>query len=153
MTKRRKRIEWVKRAIGLDRSIAFTVAARLCQVAGSAGTVLLIVRFLSPLQQGYYYTLLSLMALQTVFELGFSFVILQLAAHESALLNISYDGRIEGDRSAHARLASVLRLTLRWYFRAAVAFSSFRGRLRQQIVCSGSARGSRRFSPPPLHSC
>jgi hypothetical protein len=123
MTKRRKRIEWVKRAIGLDRSIAFTVAARLCQVAGSAGTVLLIVRFLSPLQQGYYYTLLSLMALQTVFELGFSFVILQLAAHESALLNISYDGRIEGDRSAHARLASVLRLTLRWYFRAAVAFA------------------------------
>jgi hypothetical protein len=123
MTKRLERIEWVKRSIGLDRSIAFTVAARLCQIAGSAGTVLLIVRFLSPLEQGYYYTLLSLMALQTVFELGFSFVILQLAAHESALLTIFPDGRIEGERTAHARLASVLRLTLRWYLRAAIAFA------------------------------
>jgi len=123
MTKHDERIEWVKRVIGLDRSIAFTAAARLFQIAGSAGTVLLIVRFLSPLEQGYYYTLLSLMALQTVFELGFSFVILQLAAHESALLTIFPDGRIEGDPIAHARLASVLQLTLRWYLRAAVAFA------------------------------
>jgi hypothetical protein len=123
MTKHEERIEWVKRVIGLDRSIAFTAAARLFQIAGSAGTVLLIVRFLSPLEQGYYYTLLSLMALQTIFELGFSFVILQLAAHESALLKIFPDGRIEGDPIAHARLASVLQLTLRWYLRAAAAFA------------------------------
>jgi len=127
MTKRPERIEWVKRSIGLDRSIAFTVAARLCQIAGSAGTVLLIVRFLSPLEQGYYYTLLSLMALQTVFELGFSFVILQLAAHESALLTIFPDGRIEGERTAH---------------------SSFHARLTEQTTCRGSVRGSRPFLPP-----
>jgi hypothetical protein len=123
MTNRHRGIEWVKRAIGLDGAIAFTIAARLCQIAGSAGTVLLIVHFLSPLEQGYYYTLLSLMALQTIFELGFSFVILQLAAHESALLTILPDGRIEGDPTAHARLASVLRLTVRWYLRAAVLFA------------------------------
>ena len=49
---------------------------------GVVGTVLLIVRFLNPVEQGYYYTLLSLVSLQMVFELGFSFVIQQLAAHE-----------------------------------------------------------------------
>ena len=76
-----------------------------------------------PIEQGYYYTLLSLAALQTIFELGFSFVILQLAAHESALLTIHPDGRIEGDRIALARLASVLRLTIRWYLRAAIALA------------------------------
>lgn len=111
--------------MGLDRAIVFTIAARLLQIASSIGTVLLIIRFLSPMEQGYYYTLLSLVALQTIFELGFSFVILQLAAHESALLTIHTDGRIEGDPLAHARLASVLRLTLRWYLRAAVALAVF----------------------------
>jgi hypothetical protein len=87
------------------------------------GTVLLILRFLSPIEQGYYYTLLSLTALQTIFELGFSFVILQLAAHEAVLLTLHPDGRIEGDERAHARLASVLQLTLRWYSRAAIALA------------------------------
>ncbi len=119
-----KLIASAKRYIGLDRTIVFTVAARLLQIASSIGTVLLIIRFLSPVEQGYYYTLLSLVALQTIFELGFSFVILQLAAHESALLTIHPDGRIAGDPLAHARLASVLRLTLRWYLRAAIALAA-----------------------------
>lgn len=116
-------IESAKRFIGLDRAIAFTVSARLLQIVSSVGTVLLIVRFLSPVEQGYYYTLLSLVALQTIFELGFSFVILQLAAHESALLAIHPDGRVEGDPVVRARLASVFQLAVRWYLRAAAALA------------------------------
>jgi hypothetical protein len=112
-----------RKALGMDGAVAYTFLARAVNIVGSTGTVLLIVRFLSPVEQGYYYTLLSLVALQTIFELGFSFVILQLAAHESALLNIHPDGSIEGDRVAHARLASVLRLTVKWYLRAAVAMA------------------------------
>jgi hypothetical protein len=105
----------LRRRTGLDRAIAYTVMARVFQIVGSTGTVLLIVRFLTPVEQGYYYTLLSLVALQMVFELGFSFVILQLAAHETAHLALHPDGRIEGDRIAHLRLASVLQKTVRWY--------------------------------------
>ena len=112
----------LKHLLGLDRAIVYTVLARVVQILGSAGTVLLILRFLSPVEQGYYYTLLSLVSLQTVFELGFSFVILQLAAHECAHLAIYPDGRIEGDPVAHARLASVLQKTVRWYLVAAILF-------------------------------
>jgi hypothetical protein len=82
--------------------------------------VLLIVRFLTPVQQGYYYTLYSLIALQIVFELGFSFVILQLAAHERAHLILHPDGRIEGDENAQRRLASILQKVRKWYTIAAV---------------------------------
>jgi hypothetical protein len=82
-------------------------------------TVLMIVRFLTPSEQGYYYTFFSLVALQIVFELGFSFVILQLAAHERAPLVIAPDGRIDGDPVAHSRLASVLQSAVRWYSFAA----------------------------------
>jgi hypothetical protein len=84
-------------------------------------TVLLIARFLSPIEQGYYYTLLSLVALQMVFELGFGFVIQQLAAHECIHLELHGDGSMTGDRVAHARLASTLQLSVRWYTVAAIA--------------------------------
>jgi len=109
----------LKQLLGLDGAVAYTVMARLVQMVGSAGTVLLIVRFLTPEEQGYYYTILGLVALQTVFELGFSFVVLQMAAHERVHLILHADGTIEGGAVAHARLASVLQKTLRWYMVAA----------------------------------
>ena len=110
-----------RRALGLDRAIAYSVAARLVAIVGSTGTVLLIVRFLSPVEHGYNYTLLSLVSLQMVFEMGFSFVIQQLTAHECAHLTFMPDGSVHGDGVAHARLASTLQLSLRWYTVAALA--------------------------------
>jgi len=111
----------IRRALGLDGAVAFTSLARAVSIAGSTVTVLLIVHFLSPTEQGYYYTLLSLVALQMVFELGFSFVVQQLAAHECIHLELHEDGSVSGDRQAHARLASTLQLSVRWYTVAAVA--------------------------------
>jgi len=111
------------RALGMDRAVAYTFLARLTSIAGSTGTVLLIVHFLSPVEQGYYYTLWSLVSLQVVFELGFSFVIQQLAAHECAHLELRGDGSVGGDPGAHARLASTLKLSVRWYTAAATAIA------------------------------
>src|SRR6266568_2667763 len=106
--------------IGLDRAIAFTVLGRVIQGLGSVGMVLLIVHYLSAAEQGYYYALWSLVALQSVFELGFSFVILQVAAHERAHLEFHPDGSITGSTSAHFRLASLLQRAVRWYTCAAL---------------------------------
>ena len=106
---------WMGRVLGVDRAIAFTVLGRGWGAAAGVVSVLLIAHFLSPAAQGYYYTFSSLVALQIVFELGFSFVILQLAAHERARLQIQDDGVITGDRVAHSRLASVLQKAVRWY--------------------------------------
>ncbi|MGA2569498.1 MAG: hypothetical protein ABSF23_03185 [Terracidiphilus sp.] len=111
------------RALGMDGAVTYTFLARLTSIVASTGTVLLIIRFLTPAEQGYYYTLLSLVALQMVFELGFSFVILQLAAHETARLTLFPDGHIEGDSAAHTRLASVFQLTVKWYLWAAIALA------------------------------
>lgn len=105
----------LRSALGLDGAVTYTCLARFINIVGSTGTVLLVVRFLSPLEQGYYYTLLSLVSLQMVFELGFSFVVQQLAAHECVHLEINADGSISGDGVAHVRLASTLQLSLRWY--------------------------------------
>lgn len=117
---RKKILRWLRQWFGIDRAIGFTILARGWSSAAGLVTVALIARFLSPAEQGYYYTFGSLIALQIVFELGFSLVILQMASHERAHLVISPDGAISGDEAAHARLASVLQKTVRWYSVAAV---------------------------------
>ena len=116
---------WLKHVLGLDRAIGFTVLARFWASAAGLVTIALIARFLSPAEQGYYYTFGSLVALQIVFELGFSFVILQMASHERAHLTITPEQTITGDPVANARLASVLQKSVRWYSVAAVLLAGF----------------------------
>jgi len=115
---------WLQHWIGLDRAILFTVMARFWQAFSSLVTLFLITLFLTASQQGYYYTFFSIVALQIVFELGFSFVILQLAAHERAYLTFLPDGRIDGDPVAHSRLASVLQKAVYWYMAAGVLMAA-----------------------------
>ncbi len=114
----------IQRLTGVDRAIGFTILARGWSTLAGVVTVLLIARFLTPAEQGYYYTFSSLVALQIVFELGFAFVILQLAAHECAHLHIHRDGSITGDQVAHSRLASVLQKAVRWYTVGAVLMAA-----------------------------
>jgi len=110
--------------LGLDRAIAFTVMARFWGAFSGLVTLFLITRFLSASEQGYYYTFYSIVALQIVFELGFSFVILQLAAHERARLTFLPNGEIEGDPVAHSRLASVLHKAVYWYMGAGILMAA-----------------------------
>lgn len=117
-------IRSLKHLLGIDRAVAFTVLGRSWSILSGALTLLFIARFLSPAEQGYYYTFSSLVAIQVIFELGFSFVILQLAAHESARISILPGGRIVGDAAAHSRLASILQKALRWYSVAAVVMGA-----------------------------
>jgi len=98
----------LRRSLGLDRAVIFTVLARGWTSLAGLVTVLLIAHFLTGAEQGYYYTFGSLVALQIVFELGFSFVILQMASHECAHLSLASDGTVTGSPMAHGRLASVL---------------------------------------------
>lgn len=118
--KSRPLFEWMRHTLGLDRAILFTIFGRGWSSIAGLVTVTLIARFLSPAEQGYYYTFGSLVALQIVFELGFSYVILQMASHERAHLSISSDNIVTGDVVAHGRLASVLQKAVRWYSVAAV---------------------------------
>lgn len=116
---------WLHIKLGIVKAIAFTILARGWASLAGLVTVVLIARFLSPAEQGYYYTFGSLVALQIVFELGFSFVILQMASHERAHLTFSSGGFISGDDVAHARLASVFQKTVHWYTTAAVFLAVF----------------------------
>jgi hypothetical protein len=114
----------IRHFLGIDRAVGFTVLARSWNILSGALNVVLIVRFLTSAEQGYYYTFASLVAMQVVFELGFSFVILQLAAHESSQLHVIPGGEVSGSGVAYSRLASILQKSVRWYSVAAVLMAT-----------------------------
>ncbi len=119
-TRTRSLLGRVARLLGVDRAIAFTVLARGWSAISGLLTLTLIARFLSPAEQGFYYTFYPLVNLQIIFELGFSVVILQTASHEAAHLAISPEGVVTGPALHHGRLASVLGKAVRWYSMAAL---------------------------------
>jgi hypothetical protein len=109
------RLRKVAQLIGIDRAIAYTIVGKGSQVLAGPITLLLIAYFLSPEAQGFYYTFASVVNLQIFFELGLSFVILQFASHEKAELIWNNSQKLDGNPIAKGRLASLLRLTIKWY--------------------------------------
>lgn len=106
--------------LGVDRAVAYTLVGRGWAVLTGPLNVLLLATFLSKVEQGFYYTFSSILALQVFFELGLGMVVLHLASHEKALLEWTPDGTLQGDEKAKTRLAFLMRGALIWYGGAAL---------------------------------
>lgn len=104
----------------VDGATFFSAASKIWTALASFVSLALIVRTMSAESQGFYYTFSSLLSLQVLLELGFSYVIVQIAAHEFAISRKHVDPAARG--VAHARLIMLLRLALRWYAVIAIAF-------------------------------
>src|SRR5712664_1842901 len=68
--------------LGLTPAVVNSVLTRGWSVLAGPVSLIFVARFLSREEQGFYYTFWSVLGLQIVFELGFSFVISQFASHE-----------------------------------------------------------------------
>lgn len=81
-----------------------------------AGPVLLlfIPLYLTPLEQGYWYTFTGLAALAVFADLGFSTIILQFVAHEFTFLRFDDKRMLTGDEDHLWRLASFFRFSFYW---------------------------------------
>lgn len=95
----------------MDRAIAYTSAGRLIQAVGGVAAIVLISTCLTGVEQGFYYTFVSILSIQVFFELGLSSIITQFVAHEKAHLT----DRLEGEERYRSRLAYLLRFCLKWY--------------------------------------
>ncbi len=84
-------------------------------------TILLLTHFLTPIQQGWYYSFLSLAALYTLFDLGLSIVLVQFSAH--LFINIKWlgKGRVAGENEK--QFLSLVGQSLRLYLLLGLAFS------------------------------
>lgn len=110
------------RLLGIDFHVLQTLLLRGWSVIAGGVMVLFVPHWFGAVEQGYYYTFLSLIAVQIFFELGMNQIIVQLVSHEAAHLQPAINGTLTGDPVAIARLASLVRLVIRWYRVAAALF-------------------------------
>lgn len=108
--------------LGIDRAVFYALLVRGWRVIGGLISILLIVKFLTPETQGYFYTFQSLTALQVFIELGLFNVVVNITSHEWAKLRLSEERAIVGDPEALSRLVSFGHKLAAWYAAAAAVF-------------------------------
>ena len=101
--------------IGMDKAIAYSSASRIVGAITGVFSVFFITSFLSSVEQGFYYTFGSLLALQVFFELGLTSIITQYVAHEASHLTLNDDGQYQGEDRYKSRLASLIHFCVKWY--------------------------------------
>lgn len=101
--------------IGMDKSIAYTSGARIIQGIAGIGSVFFITSFLSDVEQGFFFTFGSIVALQIFFELGLTGIMTQYVAHEVSHLSLNQNLEYEGESVYKSRLAYLVRFCVKWY--------------------------------------
>lgn len=109
-----KKLKKVAEKIGIDRAIMFTSATRIVGGLGGVVSVLFVAHYLTGVEQGFYYTFSSILAIQVFFDLGLNSVITQYVAHEAS--HLIKDGSIYRGEFKHlSRLASLLHFCIKWF--------------------------------------
>lgn len=101
--------------IGMDKAIAYTSGARIVQGISGVGTMFFLSTFLTGIEQGFYFTFGSILALQVFFELGLTGIMQQYVAHEASHLNLDENKQYQGEEQYQSRLASLVKFCLKWY--------------------------------------
>ncbi len=78
-------------------------------------TIKLILVYMTPELQGYYYSINNLLQMQLFLELGLGIIIIHLSSSEFAKLRWSETLTLEGDEKAKHRIASLLQKTTKFY--------------------------------------
>lgn len=101
--------------IGMDGAIFYTSLAKTISALSGIITVFFIAKFLTGIEQGFYYTFGSILSIQLFFELGLNGIITQYAAHEFS--NLSWDSKtkLSGSDIHLSRLSSLLHFAVKWY--------------------------------------
>jgi len=83
-------------------------------------TMLLIIKYLSPADQGFYYTFAGIAGIQVFLEAGFAVSIAQFTAKEFAGLRFNTNGFLTGKAENLSRLRSIYQKAFRYYSAMAV---------------------------------
>ena len=110
----RGRIDRLLHVAGLDFHILVTLLFRGWSIVAGGATALLIPTFLSPSQQGYFYTFNAVLATQIFFELGLNHVLTQLTSHAAAHLRRATQGWLDGEVRWQRDIVSLLSLSTKW---------------------------------------
>ncbi len=105
-----------------NKAFTYSFANRVITAGTAFVTILFVTTWFTPELQGYYYMFNNLLLLNFLLDVGFGIVMVQFASHEWARLHFDEQQQISGDNNAKARLASLVRLSIKWYAGVALLF-------------------------------
>ena len=100
--------------LGIDNALLWVLTNKLWAVAKGPISLIFIISYLTPEEQGLWYTFLSLGALTVFAEMGFTAIITQFVSHEYAHLK-ERNGFLKGDYASRDKLVSLIRYALKFY--------------------------------------
>lgn len=115
----------IAQKMGVDKAIAYSSGARVIQGFTGVGSMFFISTFLTGVEQGFYFTFGSILALQVFFELGLTGIMTQYVAHEASHLTLDENGEYHGEERYKSRLASLVHFCVKWYAVLAVLIFVF----------------------------
>jgi O-antigen/teichoic acid export membrane protein len=105
----------LKHYLGIDRAIGVTSATQLMRFVTGPITMLLIIKYLTPTDQGFYYAFAGVAGIQVFLEAGFAVSIAQFTAKEFAGLRFTKSGFLTGKSENLSRLRSIYQKAFRYY--------------------------------------
>jgi hypothetical protein len=109
--------------LAIDRAIGVTSATQLIRFVTGPITMLLIIKYLSPADQGFFYTFAGVAGIQVFLEAGFAVSIAQFTAKEFAGLRFTKSGFLKGKSENLSRLRSIYQKAFRYYSTMAVVLT------------------------------
>ncbi|GAA0542071.1 hypothetical protein FHS83_000221 [Rhizomicrobium palustre] len=106
----------------LDPATAWFIATRLFGIVMSPLTLAIVAAFLSPIEQGYFYTIFSILSLIVFFELGLGGVVIFIVGHRGAEISWGKMKQLTGTPDILSWIGAVYRKIAAWYGVMAVAF-------------------------------
>lgn len=100
---------------GVDFHILYMLIMRIWAVLAGGVMIIGMPFWFSITEQGYYFTFISMVALQIFFEMGLNFVISQFVGHEVAHLKLNEKKEYLGSQVNKDRLVSIIKLGKRIY--------------------------------------
>ena len=89
-TQIKKFLRW----LGVDQALSYAVWGKLWQIFAGPITILMILRYMNPEAQGYYYAFMSIVAIGALIDFGFYTITIQFASHEWSELHLDSKGNI-----------------------------------------------------------
>lgn len=109
-------------SLDINKALLYSFGNKFWAIIVGIINIALITSYFSPVEQGYYYAFYNLIVFQFLLDVGFGTVLVQFVSHEWAHLKFNEEGEIYGNQHNLARLAALLRISLRWYIKVALAF-------------------------------
>ena len=98
-----------------DKAVLFGFSNKFWLFISSAVTAPIIIIYFSPTLQGFYYTFIGVLGIQSLFVLGLGQLLQQFISHEWIKINHLPGKGFEGDSQAILKLSFIKQFTIKWF--------------------------------------